>query len=34
MVDLHREGAVSKKDLEAALSKYDIDGDKPNPRLV
>ncbi|MCT4556397.1 MAG: pyruvate dehydrogenase (acetyl-transferring), homodimeric type [Pelagimonas sp.] len=34
MVDLYRDGAVSKKDLEAALSKYEIDGDKPNPRLV
>ncbi len=34
MVQLHREGAVTRKDLEAALSKYDIDGDKPNPRLV
>ncbi|SFA99723.1 pyruvate dehydrogenase E1 component [Poseidonocella pacifica] len=34
MVDLHREGAVSDKDLKAALVKYDIDGDKPNPRLV
>ncbi|MCT4558831.1 MAG: pyruvate dehydrogenase (acetyl-transferring), homodimeric type [Pelagimonas sp.] len=34
MVDLYREGAVSKKDLESALSKYDIDGNKPNPRLV
>ncbi|MBT53286.1 MAG: pyruvate dehydrogenase (acetyl-transferring), homodimeric type [Mameliella sp.] len=34
MVDLFREGAVSEKDLEAALKKYDIDGSKPNPRLV
>ncbi|MEP3295765.1 MAG: pyruvate dehydrogenase (acetyl-transferring), homodimeric type [Pseudoruegeria sp.] len=34
MVDLYREGAVTKKDLEAALVKYDIDGEKPNPRLV
>ncbi|WP_323768325.1 pyruvate dehydrogenase (acetyl-transferring), homodimeric type [Antarctobacter sp.] len=34
MVDLFREGAVSEKDLEAALKKYDIDGGKPNPRLV
>ncbi|WP_435312559.1 transketolase-like TK C-terminal-containing protein, partial [Primorskyibacter sedentarius] len=34
MVDLFREGAVSEKDLKAALSKYDIDGEKPNPRLV
>ncbi|WP_238368239.1 pyruvate dehydrogenase (acetyl-transferring), homodimeric type [Mesobacterium pallidum] len=34
MVDLYRDGAVTKGDLEKALSKYDIDGDKPNPRLV
>ena len=34
MVDLYRDGAVSEKDLEKALSKYDIDGGKPNPRLV
>ena len=34
MVDLFREGAVSEKDLQAALKKYDIDGGKPNPRLV
>ncbi len=34
MVDLYKEGAVTKKDLEAALAKYDIDGAKPNPRLV
>ncbi|MFP7569150.1 pyruvate dehydrogenase (acetyl-transferring), homodimeric type [Marivita sp. S2033] len=34
MVDLHREGAVSEKDLKTALKKYDIDGEKPNPRLV
>ena len=34
MVDLYRDGAVSKKDLETALKKYDIDGEKPNPRLV
>ncbi|KUF10118.1 pyruvate dehydrogenase (acetyl-transferring), homodimeric type [Pseudoponticoccus marisrubri] len=34
MVDLWREGAVSNKDLEAALKKYDIDGGKPNPRLA
>ncbi|ETX14914.1 pyruvate dehydrogenase [Roseivivax halodurans JCM 10272] len=33
MVDLHREGAVSDKDLTEALKKYDIDGGKPNPRL-
>ena len=34
MVDLYREGAVSEKDLKTALKKYDIDGAKPNPRLV
>ncbi|MEM9550278.1 MAG: pyruvate dehydrogenase (acetyl-transferring), homodimeric type, partial [Pseudomonadota bacterium] len=34
MVDLYRTGAVTKKDLQAALKKYDIDGAKPNPRLV
>ena len=34
MVDLYRDGAVTKKDLESALKKYDVDGDKPNPRLV
>ncbi|SFE37168.1 pyruvate dehydrogenase (acetyl-transferring), homodimeric type [Roseivivax sediminis] len=33
MVDLYRDGAVSQKDVEAALKKYDIDGGKPNPRL-
>lgn len=34
MVDLYQAGSVTKKDLEAALKKYDIDGAKPNPRLV
>jgi len=34
MVDLYKAGDVTKKDLEAALKKYDIDGAKPNPRLV
>ncbi|MBS0125713.1 pyruvate dehydrogenase (acetyl-transferring), homodimeric type [Thetidibacter halocola] len=34
MVDLWREGHVSDKDLEKALKKYEIDGGKPNPRLV
>lgn len=34
MVDLYREGSITKKELEAALAKYDIDGTKPNPRLV
>ncbi|MCH2094991.1 MAG: pyruvate dehydrogenase (acetyl-transferring), homodimeric type [Rhodobacteraceae bacterium] len=34
MVDLYREGSVSEKDLTTALAKYNIDGGKPNPRLV
>ncbi|MCH2248739.1 MAG: pyruvate dehydrogenase (acetyl-transferring), homodimeric type [Cognatishimia sp.] len=34
MVDLYREGNVTKAHLEKALKKYDIDGNKPNPRLV
>jgi len=34
MVDLYREGAVDEATLRTALSKYDIDGDKPNPRLI
>ncbi|CUJ92589.1 pyruvate dehydrogenase (acetyl-transferring), homodimeric type [Shimia thalassica] len=34
MVDLFREGSITKKVLEEALAKYDIDGAKPNPRLV
>ena len=34
MVSLYRDGAVTKKDLEAALKKYDIDGDKQNPRTA
>jgi pyruvate dehydrogenase E1 component len=34
MVDLYQEGHVTEKDLKAALKKYDIDGEKPNPRLV
>ncbi|SNR49013.1 pyruvate dehydrogenase (acetyl-transferring), homodimeric type [Puniceibacterium sediminis] len=34
MVDLYREGTVSEKELQTALSKYDVDGGKPNPRLV
>ena len=33
MVDLHREGTVTKAELKKALDKYDIDGEKPNPRL-
>jgi pyruvate dehydrogenase E1 component len=34
MVDLYREGVVTERDLQLALKKYDIDGAKPNPRLV
>ena len=34
MVDLYRDGKVTKADLTKALKKYDIDGNKPNPRLV
>ncbi len=34
MVELYRLKAVKKSELEDALGKYDIDGDKPNPRLV
>ena len=34
MVDLHREGAIDEATLRAALGKYEINGDKPNPRLV
>jgi pyruvate dehydrogenase E1 component len=34
MVDLFREGAVDGATLQAALSRYNIDGDKTNPRLV
>ncbi|MGH1577397.1 pyruvate dehydrogenase (acetyl-transferring), homodimeric type [Planktotalea sp.] len=34
MVQLFKEGTISEKDLKSALSKYDIDGAKPNPRLV
>ncbi|MGX9350816.1 pyruvate dehydrogenase (acetyl-transferring), homodimeric type [Shimia sp. W99] len=34
MVDLFREGSITKSVLEKALKKYDIDGAKPNPRLV
>ncbi|WP_204113657.1 pyruvate dehydrogenase (acetyl-transferring), homodimeric type [Shimia biformata] len=34
MVDLYREGSITKAVLEKALAKYDIDGAKPNPRLV
>ena len=34
MVDLWHEGAVTEAALKKALAKYDIDGAKPNPRLV
>ena len=34
MVQLFKDGTVSEKDLKAALAKYDIDGAKPNPRIV
>jgi pyruvate dehydrogenase E1 component len=34
MTELYKAGAVSKTDLKSALSKYNIDGEKPNPRLV
>jgi pyruvate dehydrogenase E1 component len=34
MVDLYREGAITKAQLSKALEKYEIDGEKPNPRLV
>ncbi|MBE3636720.1 pyruvate dehydrogenase (acetyl-transferring), homodimeric type [Mangrovicoccus algicola] len=34
MVDLYKAGDVTKAQLEKALKKYEIDGEKPNPRLV
>jgi pyruvate dehydrogenase E1 component len=34
MVALYREKAVTKKDLAAALERYEIDGAKPNPRTA
>ena len=34
MVDLFREGAIDEATLRDALGRYDIDGGKPNPRLV
>lgn len=34
MVDLYNDGSITKKNLQDALAKYDIDGAKPNPRLV
>ncbi|WOI57577.1 pyruvate dehydrogenase (acetyl-transferring), homodimeric type [Palleronia sp. LCG004] len=33
MHELYRQGDVTKKDLEKAMQKYEIDGGKPNPRL-
>ena len=33
MHELYKQGNVTKKDMEKALKKYEIDGDKPNPRL-
>ncbi len=34
MVDLYRQGKVTKTELTKAVKKYGIQGDKPNPRLV
>ncbi len=34
MSALYEAGDVTKADMQAALKKYDIDGAKPNPRLV
>ncbi|MEM8570397.1 MAG: pyruvate dehydrogenase (acetyl-transferring), homodimeric type [Pseudomonadota bacterium] len=34
MVDLYKEGAVTKTDLQKAMKLYEINGEKPNPRLV
>ncbi|SLN74663.1 Pyruvate dehydrogenase E1 component [Roseovarius gaetbuli] len=34
MTDLYKAGAVTKADLQKALKTYEIDGNKPNPRLV
>jgi pyruvate dehydrogenase E1 component len=34
MTDLYREGAITKADLQKAFKRYEIDGNKPNPRLV
>lgn len=34
MQRLYRAGHVSRAEMETALSKYNIDGTKPNPRLV
>ncbi|MEM9048119.1 MAG: pyruvate dehydrogenase (acetyl-transferring), homodimeric type [Pseudomonadota bacterium] len=34
MVELLKAGAVDRQAMAEALDKYEIDGDKPNPRLV
>ena len=34
MAQLFEAGAITKADMQSALTKYDIDGAKPNPRLV
>ncbi|KJS40964.1 MAG: pyruvate dehydrogenase [Roseovarius sp. BRH_c41] len=34
MTDLYKAGAVTKADLQKALKTYEIDSNKPNPRLV
>ncbi len=34
MVALFREGTVTKAELEKALKRYEVDGDKPNPRTA
>lgn len=34
MVSLHEQGAVTANELGSALERYQIQGDKPNPRLV
>ena len=34
VVELYRAGSVDKATVEKALKTYEIDGDKPNPRLV
>ncbi|PZX17667.1 pyruvate dehydrogenase E1 component [Palleronia aestuarii] len=34
MAELYKAGSVSKSDMQKAVKKYEIDGDKPNPRLV
>jgi pyruvate dehydrogenase E1 component len=34
MVQLFKAGSITEKVLKDALAKYEIDGEKPNPRLV